>query len=95
MENSNKILVFYGNQPCLDITTCDVEGPNFNVKYGVNRDRNPDRDWSELRKSRISTNTKEVEMTPELKIILLEDLAYTYGQDSKKFNAKLKEFKLI
>lgn len=90
----NLILVSNYNQPCLEIETCNSPGPNFNVKYGLNRDRFPDRGWSELRKSRLD-NFKEVEMTPELRTILLEDLAYTYGTDTKSFNAKLKEFKFI
>jgi len=78
----DKILVFYCNQPCLDKLT------------GLNRDRNPDSNWHELR-STILTAAKEVELTPELKQILLEDIAYVYGNDSKKFTAKLKEFNLI
>jgi hypothetical protein len=50
MKDSNKILVFPGNQPCLEVTTCDTEGPNFNVKYGLNRDRSPDSGWGEMRR---------------------------------------------
>lgn len=38
---------------------------------------------------------KEVELTPELKQILLEDLAYAYGRNTNKFGQKLKEFYLI
>lgn len=85
------MLVFYGNQPCLDIEVCQTPGPNFNRKYGLNRDRNPDRDWSELRNTDLSI-AKVVKDTPELRQILLEDLAYTYGRDTKKFSEKLKEF---
>lgn len=92
-----KILVFPYNQPCLDIRVMDnvsKDSPNHNVKFGLNRDRNPDRDWPELRSSRLDS-AKEVEMTDELKQILLEDLAYTYGNDTNKFALKLKEFNLI
>lgn len=89
------MLVFYRTQPCLDISELDVTtGPNVGKKYGLNRDRNPDRDWGELRNT-ILDNAKEVEETYELRQILLEDLAYTYGRDTTKFTEKLKEFKFI
>jgi hypothetical protein len=88
----NKIKVFHRNQPCLDITESDMKiGPNVGKKYGLNRDRNPDRDWSELRRSCMSA-CLEVEETPELRKILLEDLAYTYGSDTSIFSSKLIEF---
>lgn len=65
-------------------------------EMGLNRDRNPDADWDELRSTNLNSNTiSEVELTEELKIILLEDLAYTYGNNTTKFNNKLKEFKFI
>jgi hypothetical protein len=91
-----KIWVFYNIQPVLDITTLNVPKgtPNYGKKYGLNRDRTPDRDWDELRRTGMS-NAKEVELTKELKQILLEDLAFAYGQDSVKFTSKLKEFNLI
>lgn len=79
----NKIRIAKFNQPVLDI---NEEG------FGLNRDRNPDRDWSELRLTR---ETEEIESTPELRQILLEDLAYAYGSNTKKFTEKLKEFKFI
>ena len=85
------MIVFWGNQPCLDTTVCDTPGPNLNKTYGLNRDRNPDRDWPELRRTDITTG-KYVKETPELRQTLLEDLAYTYGRDTKKFTEKLKEF---
>lgn len=80
-----KILVFNGNQPCLDIQSNST---------GVNRDRNPDANWDELRATSLNY-AKEVELTPELKLILLEDLAYFLGQKTTKFTEKLKEFNLI
>lgn len=82
------IKVNYGFQPILHI---DEEG------MGLNRDRNPDNGWSELRRTRIENNEsiKEVELTPKMKQILIEDLAYAYGNDSTKFSKKLKEFELI
>lgn len=89
------MLIFWANQPCLDISELDVTtGPNVGKKYGLNRDRNPDRDWSELRNT-ILSSAKEIEETPELRQILLEDLAYTYGNNTTKFREKLKEFKFI
>ncbi len=83
-----KILVFHGNQPCLDISE-----NNVGKKFGLNRDRNPDRDWTELRNTSLEY-AKEVELTPELKLILLQDLAYAYGNDTDKFTQKLKEYEL-
>ncbi len=77
------IKVAHLNQPILDI---DEKG------FGLNRDRDPDRDWGELRWSK---EFKEVEITPKLLQTLLEDLAYAYGSDTKKFTEKLKEFKFI
>lgn len=88
-----KIKVFYKNQPCLDIQSDKDASGNVIRQYGLNRDRNPDRDWSELRNT-IMTNAEEVELTTELKQILIEDLAYAYGQDSAKFSEKMLEFDL-
>lgn len=90
------ILVFSNNQPCLNISTLDVkEGtPNYGKKYGLNRDRFPDRDWGELRSTSLAY-AKEVELTDELKQILLEDLSYAYGNNTQLFGNKLKEFNLI
>lgn len=90
-----KILVFHDVEPVLDIKIEETIGLNIGKKYGLHRDRTPDTDWNELRLSYIDKRCKEVELTTELKTILLEDLAYTYGSDSKKFNLKLKEFELI
>ncbi len=81
----SKILVFNNNQPCLDIQSNGT---------GVNRDRNPDNGWDELRVTNIEY-AKEQELSLELKIILIEDLAYFLGKHSDKFTAKLKEFNLI
>lgn len=81
----SKILVFNNNQPCLDIRSDGT---------GVNRDRNPDNGWDELRVTNIKY-AKEQELTPELKVILIEDLAYFLGKHSDKFTVKLKEFNLI
>lgn len=90
-----KIYVFPNNQPCLQISTSNtVVGPNVGKRYGLNRDRIPDSGWSENRNT-IMTKAKQVELTPELKQILIEDLAYTYGHNTKVFADKLKEFNLI
>jgi predicted NAD-dependent protein-ADP-ribosyltransferase YbiA (DUF1768 family) len=90
-----KIFVFYKNQPVLEQKIEKAKDPNENKKYGLNRDRNPDTDWSELRSSLMDERCEEVELTPELKTILLEDLAYTYGSDTSTFHKKLVEFGLI
>lgn len=82
-----KIKTIYG-QPVLEIIT------EKDVEFGLNRDRNPDSGWNELSISTME-RAKEVELTDELKVTLLEDLAFAYGQNSKKFSEKLREFKLI
>ena len=65
-------------------------------EMALNRNRDTDRTWGGLVKSSIvHYKVKEVELTSELKQTLLEDLAYTYGHDSKKFSEKLKEFNLL
>lgn len=78
------IQVFSKNQPCLDIVG----------EYGINRDRNPDSGWGQLRKTFIDYS-EEVELTDKLRVILLEDLAYVYGENTEKFNQKLREFCFI
>jgi len=89
------MLVFYGNEPCLNVETLDVKtGPNVGKKFGLHRDRFPDRDWAEMRSTALS-EVQEIEETPKLKQILLEDLAYIYGSNTNKFTEKLKEFKFI
>lgn len=83
------ILVFPGNHPCLDVKIA-----SNGLIYGLNRDRTPDSSWGELRKT-ILDIAEEAELTPELKLTLLEDLAYAFGNNTKEFNAKLKEFEFI
>lgn len=78
------IQVFYSKQPCLNVD----EG------FGLNRDRNPDSGWGEVRSTNMSLS-KTVVLTPELRQTLLEDLAYVYGQNTKIFSEKLKEFEFI
>lgn len=90
-----KILVFSNNQPCLNITTLHVKNTtNDGKKFGLNRDRCPDKDWSELRNTSLE-HAKEVELTKELKQILIEDLAYAYGSNTSLFSSKMKEFNLF
>lgn len=83
-----KLFVFYGRQPCLEIKE-EKYG-----RFGVNRDRQPDSGWGEMHSTTMEY-AKEIEMTDELKITLLEDLAYAYGSNSKKFREKLIEFKFV
>ena len=88
-----KIKTIYG-EPVLDIDVMDVKtGPYVGRLYGLHRDRNPDRDWGELSTSSMDS-AKEVDLTPELRLILLGDLAYAYGNDTDKFINKIKEFNL-
>lgn len=91
------ILVFNGNQPCLHIekyTKISKDSPNYNKSFGLNRNRNPDNNWGQLT-STCTSYAKKVELTSELKQILIEDLAYAYGNSSELFTAKLKEFNLF
>lgn len=62
--------------------------------FGMHRDRIPDAGWSELRSSRLEGKVEDLPATPELLQILLEDLAYAYGENSTKFIEKLREFNL-
>lgn len=66
------------------------------TKFGVYRDRQPDRDWGEIIQKNMETGGIETRtLTPELKLRLLGDLAYVYGNKTEKFEEKVKEFKLI
>ena len=78
-----KIKVFYGNEPCI------VEKDGF----GVHRDRMPDRGWGELRSGRIDLAT-EMDLTPTLTKVLIEDIAYYAGQNSKLFSELMESFGL-
>lgn len=86
-----QILVKWGKQPILETT---IDGTS-NIQFGLSRDRNPDSGWGTLSNTRILDNKsiEWVEFTPELRGILLEDIAYVYGQYSKKFSEKMIEFK--
>ena len=85
------IKTFYGNQPVIHTKIDDSLGLNFSKEYGLNRDRHPDRDWGEWRFTSME-DAKDTELTLELLQILIEDLAHYYGENSKKFSEKLKEF---
>lgn len=89
-----KIKVFYGRQPILEVRTETSPGPNLGNEYGMSRDRKPDAGWGQITGT-IMDKAVEVDLTPELKQTLLEDIAYVYGQDSSKFTEKLKEFELL
>jgi len=89
-----KIKVTGQNQPILEIS--DGTSAGKTVDFGLYRDRFPDRDWGQLNRTNMQlTEIKEVELTAELKEILIGDLAYCYGTDTKKFISKLKEFNLL
>lgn len=81
-----KIKTVYGIQPILE----EKDG------MGLNRDRIPDRDWNELRRTNmLSDSIKEVNLTTEMKVTLIGDLAFAYGQDTNKFIEKLVEFDIF
>lgn len=87
----NKIFVINKTRPILDIHMAKHD----NFPMGLNRDRQPDAGWGELRRSNMSLDiVEEVELTEELLITLIEDLAYVYGKDTDNFSKKLKEFNL-
>lgn len=78
-----KIKVFYRTEPCLKIKG----------GVGLHRDRTPDSGWNEWRQTTIDL-MEEVDLTPELAQILIEDIAHYYGHDSKRFTEVMNEFKL-
>lgn len=88
------IKVFPNNEPCLEIRTETIDGPNKGRNYGLHRDRFPDAGWGELRNTDLSYS-KELELTGELRKILIEDIAFAYGNDTKKFSKKMNEFGLF
>lgn len=91
IRKSKTIKVIHGNQPVLEIK-CDHS--TMNEPEYLNRDRNPDAGWNELRWTRSLKCIKEIEMTPELRQILFEDLAFAFGHDSKKLAERMKHFNL-
>ena len=88
------VVQFLNKQPILEVNESGS---------GLNRDRSPDSGWSELRNSNLENpSVKEkiemidisLEENKEYRRILIEDIAYTYGNDTNKFRSKLKEFGL-
>jgi hypothetical protein len=85
-----KIIVFNGNEPLLDV----IYDPVQKCDFGLHRDRHPDTDWGEFRRTRMNDGyDKEVEMTDKLKKILIEDITEYYS--GEQAFEKLKQFKLI
>ena len=85
------LVKFIHNEPILEID---------NYGFGLTRDRYPDSGWNELSNTNLENrkiNEIDISLSENLEYrhILLEDLAYTYGSNSKKFREKLIEFKLI
>lgn len=85
-----KIKVFHRTHSLLEVIMKNAS----NREYGVNRNRDPDAGWGEVVQTDMDY-CQELDMTPELKLTLLEDLAYVYGSNTKKFRSKLKQFKLV
>lgn len=85
-----KVLVNNSNQPIIN-TELDS-----GQTYGINRDRSPDANWSEWRKTNITSNSiSEVEVTPELKIIMIQDISDLYHSKPDLLIDKLNEFHLL
>jgi hypothetical protein len=82
-----KIRVFYGIEPIIETK---VENGR---EFGLHRDRQPDAGWGEMRWTFIDERVKEVELTPELRKILVEDICVS--MPDHKVYGKLKEFDLI
>lgn len=85
-----KIRTYY-NMPIIDVN---------NEGNGIVRDRYPDNGWGEMRGINLLNDSvlgkiKILDLNNEIKVILLEDLAYYYGNNTSKFNEKLKEFGFI
>ena len=88
------IQTYYG-QPILEIVKAISAGKE--VDFGVFRDRQPDRDWGQVQQVNLELSAekiKEQPLTEELRIKLLGDLAYVYGNNASRFEQKLKEFEL-
>jgi hypothetical protein len=83
------ILTFYGIHPVLNQWTYTIPGPNQGNRYGIRRD------GDEIKNTLIDDKCIEVELTTAMKLTLLQDLAFVYGQESMLFAEKLKEFDLL
>jgi len=89
-----KTILVYNGQPILDITKGISAGKE--VDFGVYRDRYPDNGWGEIRQVNLKlSKPKKEKLTNELKLTLLVDLAFVYGNNTSKFEEKLKEFYLL
>lgn len=80
----------------IEFTTQNEPILNRIDEYVLIRRRGLDRNWGYDTKIKYNTlNTKQINIKHpdniEYLIILLEDLAYVYGNNSKLFNQKLKE----
>lgn len=89
-----KTIKTYMGQPILEVSKGISAGEE--TDFGIFRDRCPDRDWSELQRTNMELNKiEDSELTPKLKLILLGDLAYAYGSNTRKFEEKVKEYGLL
>lgn len=89
------IKTYYG-QPILETVKRISAGKE--IDFGICRDRNPDCGWGEMHQVNLSMNNiglKESELDAELKLRLLEDLAYAYGNNTEKFRFYLLKFDLL
>jgi hypothetical protein len=90
-----KTIKTYNGQPILEIVKGISGGRE--VDFGVFRDRQPDRDWGEIKQVNLEISPEKIKTEPlsnELRIKLLSDMAYVYGSCTAKFEGKIKEFDL-
>lgn len=89
-----KILTTQFGEPILEITK-DISA-GLETDFGLHRDRVPDNGWSELRRCNMeTTNLKEVEFNETTSQRLIEDLAFAFGGNTKKFQKRMEEMQLF
>lgn len=89
-----KTILVYNGQPILDIIKSISAGKK--VDFGVYRDRYPDNGWGEIRQVNLKlSKPKKEKLTNELKLMLLGDLAFVYGNNTSRFEDKLKKLDLL
>jgi hypothetical protein len=87
-----KIKMYNGRQPILNIEKGISAGKE--TDFGVCRDPHPDRGWGEIHSVNMEmAKIVEVDIADEgVLLTLLTDLAYVYGNDSKKFKEELVKY---
>ena len=101
-----ELYFYHGDIPIIDTMIKQSKGEP--TLFGLYRDRFPDNSWGELRwrnlefsKEHVTkiTNMSEyynlLSKDPGLKLSILQDLAYAFGEDTDKFTKQLNHFKLV